>query len=269
VSALASATRPGREWGAGATRCARTSRSAAGATRRPRTSRPSATLAAWSSWRKRTGWRKGSVSTLSRVVSATARISRGARSSSAAGHRRRVNKRPLVVVRASLVEPDGNVRALARDADDAAHCGSWRGRAAERVATPAERRSRWRRLTSSGCTLISRCAGLSLRLSERHEVFVRNRVLVLLPQEFLLDEHVERRGVGAGELPLEHADRVRDLLAAEDQLLFLLTLDHLLPDGHDNGHHHGHDSDTDNQGSHGVAGLRAPSRPATPFTLTS
>jgi hypothetical protein len=114
-----------------------------------------------------------------------------------------------------------------------------------------------------------RGGGLSLRLRERHEVFVRDRVFVLLPQEFLLDEHVECRRVRVRKFPLEHANRVCDLLAAEDQLFFLLALNHLFPDRHDDGHHRGHDGDADNQGGHRVAVMRAPSRPLSPFTLTS
>jgi hypothetical protein len=109
---------------------------------------------------------------------------------------------------------------------------------------------------------------LSLGLPEQREVIVGNRILVLLAQKLLFDEHLESRRIRAGELPLEHPDRVRDLLAPEHEFCFLLAPGHLFPHGHRDRHHHGQDQETDDQGRHGVAGLCARS-PAFSVALTS
>ena len=59
-----------------------------------------------------------------------------------------------------------------------------------------------------------------------------HRVGVFLPEELLLDEHVDAGRVGGGELPLVELDGPRVLPAAEDEFLFLLALHHGPPHGH-------------------------------------
>ena len=78
-------------------------------------------------------------------------------------------------------------------------------------------------------------------------------ILELLAEEPLLDEHVDVRRVRVGVLALEQPDRVDVLLAAEDQLFFLLALRGVFPDRHGDGHHDGHDAHGDQQRRHRVA----------------
>jgi hypothetical protein len=120
------------------------------------------------------------------------------------------------------------------------------------------------------CTgLATGCRGLLLRLRQRHEVSVGDRIFVLLPQELLFDQQVDRWRIRVGELLLKHPDGMSDLLAAEDELFFLFPLDHLFPHRHGHGHHHGHHRNPDDQGRHGIASLRGSSGAMDAFALTS
>jgi hypothetical protein len=110
---------------------------------------------------------------------------------------------------------------------------------------------------------------LLLRLRERHEVFVRHWIFVLLAQEFLFDQHVDAWRIRVRELLLKHPDGVRDLFTSEDKLFFLFALHHLLPGRHRHRHHDGHDGNADEQGRHRIACIRARARVGTPFVLTS
>jgi hypothetical protein len=100
----------------------------------------------------------------------------------------------------------------------------------------------------------------SLALPQEQEVVARNRVLVLLPQELLVDEQVHVRRQGAGRPALE--DRWRVLLAAEHKLGFLLARGRLAPDRHGHSQHDRHHGECDEQRDHGVPRLGAQNCPA-------
>ena len=178
-------------------------------------------------------------------------------------HRRNVHELPLVVVAAPVVKANRLLFALARHAHDAADWTARRG-GATASADIRRLRARWRRLkrgpsVASGrarCTAAARLRVAGVLAGEnRCEVVVRDRVFVLLAKESLGDEHVEVRRIGVCVLALEQPDGVRVLLAAENQLLFLLSLRGLLPHWQCNGEHHGHDAHRDEEHRHGVAGL--------------
>ena len=90
-----------------------------------------------------------------------------------------------------------------------------------------------------------------------HEVVVGDRILVLLAQEPLIDEHVKVRRVRVREFPLEHANRVDVLQTSEDQLFFFFALPGVFPDRHGDRHHHRHDAHGDEQGRHCIPSLTA------------
>jgi len=173
---------------------------------------------------------------------------------------RRVDERPLVVVRPALVETNRRVGALARHADDAANdCGSTRRRGARGGLLTSSLLSG--ALSSRTLTLLSRLAApltRAWRVRQRDEVVVRDRVFVLLTQKLLLHKDIEIRRIRVRRPALKHADGVRVLLAPENQLRFFFALRHLLPDRHRRRHQHRHDSQTDDQRGHGVASF-APS----------
>jgi len=113
---------------------------------------------------------------------------------------------------------------------------------------------------------------LLLRLRQRDEVFVGDRVFVLLAQEFLFDQDVDAGRVRVRKLLLKHPDGVRDLFTAEHELVFFFALHHLPPRGHRHGHHDGHHGDADEEGRHRVALFGSAARLAAPrfrFVLTS
>ena len=116
----------------------------------------------------------------------------------------------------------------------------------------------WGRLLGSGATLRRGWRGRSrhgLAGENRLEIVLRDRILVPLPEKVLLDEDIERRRIRVGVLSPEQANSPRVLLAAENQLLFLLALRDLLPDGHRDRHHDGHDAHGDEQSGHRIAAL--------------
>jgi hypothetical protein len=103
-----------------------------------------------------------------------------------------------------------------------------------------------------------RC-GLGLR--DRHEIVVGNRIFVFLAQKPLLDQQVDAGRRGVREFPLEQPDRARVLLASEDELGLFFALGYLLPDGHRDGQHDGHDGHAHEQGGHGIAMLPRSAKP--------
>src|SRR6185295_8133766 len=148
--------------------------------------------------------------------------------------------------------------ALARHADDA----TLRTR---RQSTPADGRRRpllrlpLRRHRASGARLRRRDAGARLRRRDLVGVdhlelaVLGHRVLELLAEEVLVqqDVHVRRKRVRV--LALKEHDGARVLLAAEDQLRFLLALGRRLPRGQGHGEEDRHDGHGGEQCRHGEA----------------
>jgi hypothetical protein len=87
------------------------------------------------------------------------------------------------------------------------------------------------------------------------EVVVRDRILVFLSQEALLDEDLEVRRKGIGVLPLEQSNRPRILVTAPDEFFLPLSLRKVGPDGQGSTHEHGHDAQTDQERGHCVAAV--------------
>src|SRR5262249_5320275 len=182
---------------------------------------------------------------------------------------------PLVVMRSAFVKSNGAVRALARDADNAAsrraardRDSTWRAWPRAEAATDgcrlgAPSRRGWR------LTATLRPAGLHAALlrclGQRYEVLTGDRVFVLFPEEFLLHQQVDARRKRVCILALKQRDRVHVLLAAEDQFFLLFALGCVLPHRHRRRHDDGHDGDADNQCGHGVS-VVAPARNG--FALT-
>src|SRR5262249_55613301 len=88
-----------------------------------------------------------------------------------------------------------------------------------------------------------------------HEVVVGDRILVLLPKEPLINEHVDVGRIRVGELSLEQSDRVHVLFAAKDELLLLFARRGLPPDWHGDGEHDGHDRHRHQERGHRVSRL--------------
>jgi len=201
------------------------------------------------SWQSSTGELRLIGARLSALSTSTGHA--GARRTGAGrGCRRRVNKRPLVVMRTSFIQTNRLIGTLARHADDAAACGADRCYDSSRLRAAAG-------LLSSAALAAGR-RRLRLTLRNRHEVAARDRILVLLPKEMLLHQDVEIRWIRVGEATLKHPDGVCDLLAAKNQLFFFLALRKMLPHGHCGRHHDGHHGHSDNQGGHGVSPFFTP-----------
>jgi hypothetical protein len=83
-------------------------------------------------------------------------------------------------------------------------------------------------------------------------------IFELLTKKVPLHQDVDawRKHTRAG-LALIQRNRLRVLLAAKDQLHFLLALRLMTPHGKGGGHQHRHDSQTDQQRRHRVAALAA------------
>ena len=103
--------------------------------------------------------------------------------------------------------------------------------------------------------LAARNAGVGLhrRPGQELEVAAGDGVLVLLPQVAVVEEHFDAGRQRVGELALIEGDRPRVLLAAEDQLGFLLTPGRRVPDRERDGHHHRHHAHGDEERRHRVA----------------
>lgn len=181
--------------------------------------------------------------------------------------RGQVHECPLVVAVHPVIELDGLFLALRSDALDA-HRGL-RGLAERRRGRRPSRCPRLRRPEPTCPTLgpwgvgrSSACPGHA-RPATGHraadgddlKVVVGDGVLVFLPQELLLDEDVHRGRECVRVAALEQHDGAPVLLAAPDQLFFLLALGEVRPHGQRGRHHHGHHAHADEQRGHGVAAL--------------
>ena len=168
---------------------------------------------------------------------------------------------------AAVVETNRCLLALADDADNAAlgtaHNSAWthgpcpRGRHAGRHIRAASS-ARSGAAAPSGLSGLLRpchCGAGGLRGRERVEVFAGDRVLVFLPEKFLRDKHIDIRGECAHELATEEFDSPCVLPPSENELGLLLTLGHLFPDWHGNGHQDGHDTQGHDQSRHRVAAI--------------
>jgi hypothetical protein len=91
--------------------------------------------------------------------------------------------------------------------------------------------------------------------AEDGEVVAGDRILVFLAQEPLVDKDVQVGRQRARQFSSVQLDCAGVLLTTEDELGFHLALGRLLPDGHDNRHHHRHDAKADQKGRHRVAVL--------------
>ena len=80
-------------------------------------------------------------------------------------------------------------------------------------------------------------------------------ILVLLAEKALLNQQVDGRRCGIGELSLENSDCTRVLLAAKDELLFLFALSHVRPDRQHHAHQDRHYAQAHQQRGHSVASL--------------
>jgi len=186
-----------------------------------------------------------------------------------AAHTRRLLPRdvledPLVVVVAAVVETNRGFLALADDANNAgletdgaaSRCTETAGLCAS-CSSPSL--ARWRRRRSATRACAAGCLWRLLRdgrvRREEIEILAGDRVLVFLAEEFLIDQDVDICRQRAWQFTAVQLDGASVLLAAEDQLLFLLPLGRLLPDRHGDRHHDGHHADADEQHGHGVAAL--------------
>lgn len=181
--------------------------------------------------------------------------------------RGQVHERPLVVAVHPVIELDGLLLALRGDALDA-HRGL-RGLAERSRGRRPSRRPRLRRPEPTGPALSPRGVDRSstrpgqARPPTGHraadgndlEVVVGDGVLVFLPKELLLDEDVHRGRERVRVAALEQHDGAPVLLAAPDELFFLLALGEVRPHGQRGRHHHGHHAHADEQRGHGVAAL--------------
>jgi hypothetical protein len=158
---------------------------------------------------------------------------------------------PFVVMIAPLVQANRFSLALASHADHSAR---------HHAARCAQRAGRLRRAAerASGGTPAARLHGLPrrtrlrlLRPAERLEVVVRNRVLVFLADEVSIHERVES-GRKRSHLGLVQANRANVLLAAEDELFFLLALGLVPPHGQYDRHQDRHHRQRHQQRGHRV-----------------
>jgi hypothetical protein len=100
------------------------------------------------------------------------------------------------------------------------------------------------------------------------KVVVGNRVLVLLAEKPLINQHIDARRGRIRELSLKQADGAGILLASEDELFFLLPLGHVRPDRQHRAHQDRHHAQADQQGHHGIASVpRLHERAAPALTL--
>src|SRR5438046_4074229 len=149
-------------------------------------------------------------------------------------------------MRAAVIDADRRGASLARDTD---HAG-----AAASLARLAGLSS-WRRLTGSACRASTRDAGrTSARASRRRarrgltlnqdlEIAVCDGVFELLPEIVFVEERVHiRRQDARSMFSLIEADSMYVLLLAKNELGFLLTLSGVLPNGHGDREHDGHDT---------------------------
>ncbi len=85
------------------------------------------------------------------------------------------------------------------------------------------------------------------------EIFLSDRIEVFLAKEPALDQDVDARRERVRVLCAVQGYRTRVLLAAEDQLRFLLALGSVAPRRERDAHEDGHHGEADKQRRHGVA----------------
>ena len=167
-----------------------------------------------------------------------------------------VDERPFVVLAAAVVDPQGVVRALRGDADDAA--GPWGTGVATAGLQGLARRSaqgfaglltRTRRTGGRGNAL----AGLVG--VDRLEIAVGNRVFVFPAEETLFNQHIDGRRSRIGKLSLEQANGTRVLVAAENELLLLLDPGQRGPLRHQGPQQNRHHAHANEQGRQCIASL--------------
>lgn len=165
----------------------------------------------------------------------------------------RVHEQPLVVAPRLGLHP-GSQRSRARvDADR--HLTALAHDAVQTAAGGWKRTGRRRRLhaaPSPGRT----AGGIDAREQQLELAILAHRVLVLLPEEPLIDEDVDARRPRPGAVAaLPEADGAHVLLTPEDELRFLLALRLVAPGRQDRAHQHGHHGQGDEQGRHRIATL--------------
>jgi hypothetical protein len=211
----------------------------------------------WPTWSARSAW-----STRTTGSSSTRDATWRRHTTRPAGPLRRLNidKGPLVILSPTVVNPNRGLGALGRHADDAAL------RAGAGAAAALHQLGLLRGSAQPCAALFAGPVGAGGRADtlhglvreDRHEIVVGNRVLVFLAEKALLDQHVERRRVGVGELPLEQGNRAHVLVAAEHQLFLFFARHHVGPDRQQSSHDDGHHAHADQQGCHRVAARRPP-----------
>ena len=175
--------------------------------------------------------------------------------------RRGVHEVPLVVLAAAVVEPDRRRLALAGHANQATGGSSLEraGGARTDLGLPEGRGTAATVAWAGAGYRRGDRAGLGRGTLVQHlEITARDRVLVALSKELLVEQHIEIRGKRAGELALEQPDGARVLFASPDELRFPLALHLLAPRGHGRGHENSHDGNRDEQRCHRMAGFPAP-----------
>jgi hypothetical protein len=184
----------------------------------------------------------------------------------------RVHEEPLVVTPAFAglharylapgrrIDADGCLAALADDAVQPAATPPRSGEEACALGRPEGDGRLWRAAGRGRLAAAAAARRTRRRIDageEQLELAVRrHRILVLLAEKALVDEHVDIRRPGAGAVTaLPETDGADVLLAAENQLRFLLSLRLMTPRGEDSAHEDGHDGERHEQGRHGVAPL--------------
>jgi hypothetical protein len=176
----------------------------------------------------------------------------GGRAAARRGRGAGVHEQPFVVPASRRLHARGErarprvdaYRRLAALADDAVQPATGGG----------EGTRRWGRLRSTPAAWHP--GRIHTREQQLELAVLGHRVLVLLAQETLIDEHIDVGGTGARSVAaFPQADGTHVLLAAEDELGLLLPLRLVPPGGQHGAHQHGHDRQRHQQGRHGVAAL--------------
>jgi len=222
------------------------------------------TEAAFSAWLDTATTRAAATGKASAAGKWTAAAATGHLAAGSTGSRRGVgiHEGPLVVMRPAFVDEDRRLFALTGHTKNAPS-GSTDTR---RLLRLLRLLSRGRHSCSTGRTGAARPASTRTGAARRRQVradvqrlelaVLGHRVLVLLPEIFLLDEDVEVRRAGARpHLHLPEADRANVLFAAKNQLGFFLALSLVPPGGKQRSHEHGHHGEADQQRRHGVTPL--------------
>jgi hypothetical protein len=102
------------------------------------------------------------------------------------------------------------------------------------------------------------CRNAGLCGTEQFEVVTSDRIFILFPEMFLLDQDIHVGRQHARTRPLRKQPDAPDvLLPAEDQFGFLFALRTLSPHGHYGRHQDGHHAQRHEQGRHRITVLTA------------